>query len=145
MNLLENEITDSAVLLELIPQRMPFVMVDSLVHYSDTKIVSQFTILEKNVLINEQHFSAAGLIENMAQTIALHTGYKYYLKNQPAPKGYIGAIKKATIFNLPKVEQQLTTTVEILHDIMGITLVEAKVESEGKLIASSQMKTALAK
>jgi len=145
MNLLENAITDASVLLELIPQRMPFVMVDSVIHFSEAKIVSQFTIPEKNILATQPYFSAAGLIENIAQTTALHTGYKYYLKNQTAPKGYIGAIKKAEVFKIPKVQQQLTTTVEILHEIMGVTLVEGKVECEGELIASSQMKTALEK
>ena len=80
----------------------------------------------------------------MAQTIALHTGYDYYLKQKPAPTGYIGAIKKAEIFELPQIDKELTTTVEILHDIMGVTLVQAKVECDGKIIAQSEMKTALA-
>ena len=81
----------------------------------------------------------------MAQTIALHTGYKYYLLKKPAPTGYIGAIKKAEIFKLPEVSETLITTVEILHDIMGVTLVQAKVECNGVLLASSEMKTALAR
>ena len=81
----------------------------------------------------------------MAQTIALHTGYKFYLKQQPAPVGYIGAIKSAEVFEIPKVYQELKTTVEILHDIMSVTLFEAQVECNGKVIARSEMKTALAK
>jgi predicted hotdog family 3-hydroxylacyl-ACP dehydratase len=145
MNLLDHEITDEDFLLGLIPQRKPFVMVDKLLHYSEKKIISGFTISEENILTANNHFSAPGLIENMAQTIALHTGYKYYLANKPAPTGYIGAIKTAEVFEVPKVSQELTTTVEILHDIMNVTLVEAKVECEGKVIARSEMKTALAK
>jgi len=46
---------------------------------------------------------------------------------------------------LPVISKELTTTVEIIHDIMGVTLVEAKVKCEGQLIARSEMKTALAK
>lgn len=145
MNLLEHEITDEDFLLGLIPQRKPFVMVDKLLHYSEKKIVSGFTVPKGNILTTKSHFSAPGLIENMAQTIALHTGYKYYLANKPAPTGYIGAIKTAEVFKVPKVSQKLITTVVILHDIMNVTLVEAKVECEGKIIARSEMKTALAK
>lgn len=120
-------------------------MVDSLVEYADKKIVSNFTIGPTNILAEEDFFSAAGLIENMAQTVALHTGYKYYLLKKPAPTGYIGAIKKAEIFHLPRKSQKLVTTVEILHDIMDVTLVKAQVECDGKIIADSEMKTALAK
>ncbi len=144
MNLLENEITDYDFLLTLIPQKKPFVMVDKLCFYSNKKIVSSLTITEENILTNNGNFSEPGLIENMAQTIALHTGYKYFLAQKPAPTGYIGAIKKAEVFELPGISKELTTTVEIIHDIMGVTLVEAKVECEGKIIAQSEMKTALA-
>ena len=80
----------------------------------------------------------------MAQTIALHTGYSYYLKKEPAPTGYIGAIKKVVIDKLPSVGQELVTTVNILHDIMGVTMVSASVECEEIVIATSEMKTVLA-
>jgi predicted hotdog family 3-hydroxylacyl-ACP dehydratase len=144
MNLLEEEITDYGFLLNLLPHNKPFVMVDALRFFSEKKIVSSLTITSENILVKNNRFSAPGLIENMAQTIALHTGYDYYLKQKPAPTGYIGAIKKAEIFELPQIDKELTTTVEILHDIMGVTLVQAKVECDGKIIAQSEMKTALA-
>lgn len=139
------DIATGALLLDLIPQKNPFVMVDTLAEYSEEHIVSRFTVPSDNLLVSEKRFSAPGLIENMAQTVALHTGYKFFLLQKPAPTGYIGAIKKAEIFDLPKISETLTTTVEILHDIMGVTLVRAKVERDGRLLASSEMKTALAK
>lgn len=145
MNLLEKEINDTGFLLALIPQKKPFVMIDKLLYFSEKKIVSGFNIPSENIFVNSTHFSATGLIENMAQTVALHTGYAFYLKQQPAPTGYIGAIKKAEVFELPSVDQDLITTVEILYDIMGVTLVESKVECKGKVIARSEMKTVLAK
>ncbi len=128
---------------DLIPQKKPLVMVDSLYRFSEKHITSGFTIKEDNIFVSENRFAAAGLIENMAQTVALHTGYKYHLLNKPAPTGYIGAIKSALILGLPFVSQQLVTTVKILHDIMGVTLVSASIECNGTLIASSEMKTVL--
>ncbi len=145
MNLLESEIADESFLLGLIPQRKPFVMVDKLLHYSEKKLVSGFKIPKNNILTTENHFSAPGLIENMAQTIALHTGYKFYLAQKPAPTGYIGVIKTAEVFEIPEISHELKTTVQILHDIMGVTLVEAQVECKGKVVARSEMKTVLAK
>lgn len=144
MNLLENEISNQDFIQSLIPQRKPIVMLDTFLYYSENKIISGLTISSENIFTCKDRFSAPGLIENMAQTTALHTGYKYYLAQKPAPIGYIGAIKKAEVFELPKIGEQLKTTVEIIHDIMGVTLVEATVVVEGRTVAKSEMKTALA-
>ncbi len=144
MRLVQLPITNLDFVVNLIPQKEPFVMVDKLYQFSENKIVSGLTIQENNLFCFENIFLEPGLIENMAQTVAMHKGYTYYLKNEPAPVGYIGAIKKAEIFDLPKLGSELVTTVTILHDIMGVTLVEAKVECDEKLIAISEIKTALA-
>ena len=144
MNLLPHTITDESVLLDLIPQKKPFVMVDKLIHFSQERVVSGFSISAENLFIDNAIFNAAGLIENMAQTVALHTGYEYYLKKEPAPTGYIGAIKKVEIMALPKIGQELITTVTILHSIMGITLIQAEVKCNETIMAVSEMKTALA-
>ena len=37
----------------------------------------------------------------MAQTVALHTGFGFYVKNQQAPMGYIGSIANLKINRLP--------------------------------------------
>ena len=145
MNLVEQPITDESFVQNLIPQKWPFVMVDTLFYFSDKKIVSGFTIKPSDLFTNNNYFQGPGLIENMAQTVALHTGYSYYLKNKEAPTGYIGSIKKAEIFNLPKVHSELKTTVSILHDIMGVTLVTVEVQCKGEIVATSEMKTVLAK
>lgn len=145
MNLVEQPITDEIFIQNLIPQKWPFVMVDTLFYFSNEKIVSGFTIKPSDLFTENNYFQGPGLIENMAQTVALHTGYSYFLKNKEAPTGYIGSIKKAEIFNLPKVDSALKTTVVILHDIMGVTLVKIEVQCDGKIIANSEMKTVLAK
>lgn len=145
MNLIDTPVTDKTFIGGLIPQKSPFVMIDSLHFFSEDKIVSGFTIYKENLFSENNFFQAPGLIENMAQTIALHKGYNYYLKKLPAPVGYIGAMKKVEIFKLPVVNKELRTTVNILHDIMDVTLVSATIECEGALIAQGEIKTALAK
>ncbi|WP_298484872.1 hypothetical protein [uncultured Maribacter sp.] len=145
MNVVEQPITDESFIQNLIPQKWPFVMVDTLFYFSAEKIISGFKIKKEDLFSSNGYFQGPGLIENMAQTVALHTGYSYFLKNQEAPTGYIGSIKKAEIIKLPKEGQELKTTVVILHDIMGVTLVKIEVECEGEIIALSEMKTVLAK
>ena len=145
MNLVEKPITEDSFIQDLITQKWPFVMVDTLFYFSDEKIVSGFTIKPEHLFTKGEYFQGPGLIENMAQTIALHTGYSYFLKGKEAPTGYIGSIKKAEIYSLPKVNSELVTTVEILHDIMGVTLVKVDVKCNEEVLAVSEMKTVLAK
>jgi predicted hotdog family 3-hydroxylacyl-ACP dehydratase len=127
----------------LIPQRFPFVMVHELTEYSDDHLVSGFEIKEDNIFIQDGTFQASGLIEHQAQSVALHTGYKYYLLGKDAPTGYIGAIKSFEAETLPKTGDRLISEVSILNEIMGVTLVDIVTKLNGVIIAKSQMKTAV--
>lgn len=129
----------------LIPQKSPFVMVDTLVEFSTENLVSSFRILESNIFIESDYLTEPGLIENMAQSVALHTGYAYFLEGEAAPTGYIGSIKSIKILKLPKINENITTNVTILHEFMGVTMVEVQVLNEAELvIAQSEMKTVIA-
>ncbi|MDX1279158.1 hypothetical protein [Oceanihabitans sediminis] len=129
----------------LIPQKKPFVMVDTLVDFTAEKVTSSFTILDNNLFVENATFLESGLIENMAQTVALHTGYNYFLKNEEAPIGYIGSIKKVAILKLPILNETITTEATILHEFMGVTMVEVKAFNQNKEeIASAEMKTVIA-
>ena len=129
----------------LIPQKTPFVMVDTLVDFTAEKVTSSFTILDNNLFVENATFLESGLIENMAQTVALHTGYNYFLKNEEAPVGYIGSIKKVAILKLPTLNETITTEAIILHEFMGVTMVEVKAFNQNKEeIASAEMKTVIA-
>jgi len=127
----------------LIPQRFPFVMVHELSEYSDEHLVSGFEIREENIFIQDGVFQASGLIEHQAQSVALHTGYKYYLLGKDAPTGYIGAIKSFESETLPRTGDRLVSEVTILNEIMGVTLVDIVTKLNGVIIAKSQMKTAV--
>ena len=80
----------------------------------------------------------------MAQSVALYTGYQFYLKQEAAPTGYIGSIKSIEIFQLPKVNDNLITKVNVLQEFAGITLVDISVLLNEVEIARGQMKTVLA-
>lgn len=145
MNLLKNEITDIAIIKKLIPQRAPIIMVDSLLYYDTSKVISGLTISDSNLFVQKNTFTEPGLIEHMAQTVALYTGYHFYINNLQAPEGYIGAIKGVEIKKLPKVADQLKTEVTILQEIMGVTLVQGKTFLNDEIIMTAQMKTVLKK
>ncbi|MGU3376610.1 hypothetical protein [Chryseobacterium sp. M5A1_1a] len=127
----------------LIPQRAPFVMVHELSEYSENHLISGFEVKEDNLFIQDGFFQASGLIEHQAQSVALHTGYKYYLLGKDAPTGYIGAIKSFEAEVLPTIGDQLKSEVTILNEVMGVTLVDIITRLNGEVIAKSQMKTAV--
>lgn len=127
----------------LIPQRFPFVMVHELTEYSENHLVSGFEIKDDTIFIQDGIFQASGLIEHQAQSVALHTGYKYYLLGKDAPTGYIGAIKSFEAESLPKTGDRLVSEVTILNEVMGVTLVDIVTKLNGGIIAKSQMKTAV--
>jgi predicted hotdog family 3-hydroxylacyl-ACP dehydratase len=129
----------------LIPQRFPFVMVDKLYSYSETELVSGFTVQENAVFFQKDCLVESGLIEHMAQSVALHTGYQFYLRKEQAPTGYIGSIKDIEIKKLPQLHDEIRTTVSILQEFGGITLVDVVTTLNDVEIAKGQMKTVLAK
>lgn len=135
--------SDTDFVQSLIPQRAPFVMVHELSEYSESHLISGFEIKEDNLFVHEGSFQASGLIEHQAQSVALHTGYKYYLLGKDAPTGYIGAIKSFEAEVLPKIGDQLISEVTILNEVMGVTLVDIVTKLNGEVIAKSQMKTAV--
>lgn len=140
---MENKLptSDQKFVESLIPQRFPFVMVHEISDYSESHLVSGFEIKEDNIFILDGTFQASGLIEHQAQSVALHTGYKYYLLGKEAPTGYIGAIKSFEAAALPKVGNHLKTEVTILNEVMGVTLVNAVTTLNDQVIARSEMKT----
>ncbi|CAM3575145.1 hypothetical protein [Flavobacterium saliperosum] len=128
----------------LIPQKFPFVMVDKLLSFSEDEVVAGLTVSEDNIFVTDGIFQESGLIEHMAQSVALFTGYQFHLKNEPAPTGYIGSIKSITIAELPKLEAEIETTVNVLQEFMGVTLVDIVSRVNNKEVARGQMKTVLA-
>ncbi|MBB4808068.1 putative hotdog family 3-hydroxylacyl-ACP dehydratase [Chryseobacterium defluvii] len=134
-------ISDKNFVESLIPQRSPFVMVNELAEYSENHLISGLEIKDDNIFVQDGVFQASGLIEHQAQSVALHTGYKYYLLGKEAPTGYIGAIKSFEAEELPEAGDHLQSEVEILNEIMGVTLVNTTTRLNGRVIARSQMKT----
>lgn len=129
----------------LLPQKFPFVMVDKMYSFTETSLISGLKIQNDNIFFQNDSFLESGLIEHMAQSVALHTGYQFYLKQEPAPTGYIGSIKDVEIKVLPKLYDEIQTTVSILQEFGGITLVDVVTKLNDIEIATGQMKTVLAK
>jgi predicted hotdog family 3-hydroxylacyl-ACP dehydratase len=123
-----------------IPQREPIIMVHELVEADDHHAVTNLMIEPDNVFVSNEYFKEPGLVENIAQTAAMHVGYQCALKNIPIPIGYIAAVKDLKIFSLPRHNTRISTSVKITNKVLDVTVVEGKVEQEGNLLCSCEMR-----
>ena len=83
----------------LLPQQEPFVMIGTLVHFDKTLTVTETEVKKSNIFVDDDCFSASGLMENIAQTCAARIGYvnKYILK-KGIQLGFIGAVRNFEVF-----------------------------------------------
>ncbi len=123
-----------------IPQRHPIVMVHALIEADDSHAVTELGIEPDNIFVSNEFFAEPGLVENIAQTAAMHVGYQCSLKNIPIPIGYIAAVKDLKIQALPKQNTRITTSVRVTNKVLDVTVVEGRVEQEGNLLCSCEMR-----
>ncbi|MBR1539462.1 MAG: pseudouridylate synthase [Bacteroidales bacterium] len=130
-------------ILNILPQRPPFVFVDRLLHYDEELTRTAYRIPEDALFVEDGHFRSAGLVEHMAQSAAARTGYvARYILHIPVTIGYIGSVRKLRILRHPRVGETLETSVFVRQDIFGITLTDIEVRCGDELLATASMKTA---
>jgi predicted hotdog family 3-hydroxylacyl-ACP dehydratase len=127
-------------IIDLIPQKPPFVMIGKLLSVDETSIKSSFVIVADNVFVKNNIFQEAGLMENIAQTAALRAGYIAQAENKPVLVGYIGAVKDFEVFNLPTVGDELITEIKIEDQVFDVTIISGKVWCNEQLLAQCEMK-----
>lgn len=129
---------------ELLPQQEPFVMVGRLVGFDRRLTTTETVVRPDNIFVDNGEFSASGLIENIAQTCAARIGYvnKYILK-KGVQIGFIGAIRNFEVKALPKAGDMITTSVEVVEEVFGMTLANATVWRDGEIVARTEIKIAV--
>lgn len=130
---------------ELLPQQEPFVMVDTLTFFDEKTTSTKFTVRKDNIFVEDGVLNECAIAENIAQTCAARLGYinKYILK-RGIQIGFIGGIKNLTFSETPKVGDILDTTIYVTEQVMEITLVNATVKCCDRIIATAEMKIAMA-
>lgn len=131
-------------ILELLPQRRPFVMIDSLLYCDMAVTRTSLEVRDDNIFNDGGHLSTAGICENIAQTCAARLGYLSLSSGQPVRLGFIGAISNMQISRTPRTGEVLVTEINVLQEVFNITLVHAIVRSGDEIIAETDLKIALA-
>ena len=130
-------------ILTLLPQRPPMVMVDRLLHCDPVVTLTELTVREDNIMVEDGRMSACGLIENIAQTCAARMGYINLSNGKEVRVGVIGALRDMEIHSLPKVGDTIATRIEVSDEVFGMTLAQASSRCGDTLLASGTIKIAL--
>jgi 3-hydroxymyristoyl/3-hydroxydecanoyl-(acyl carrier protein) dehydratase len=130
-------------ILKILPQRLPMVMVDKLLDCNELNAITGLEIIPGNLFVKNGYFSEPGLIENIAQSAALMTGWLALADQngeQKIPLGVIGAVKDLQVYHLPEINTEVRTEIALLFRIANATIVNGKVKQNGRLVAECELK-----
>lgn len=127
-------------LIDLIPQKPPFVLISSLQQVSDNHSISTFKFTESHVLCNDGKFTIGGIMENIAQTAAAKMGYECNLLGKKIPIGFIGDVRDFSYTKLPLVGEEIETEIIITNQIFDVSIITGSVKLNGEEIAHCKMK-----
>ncbi len=131
-----------------LPHREPMQMVTSVLEIDEKSVTTQFYISEKCIFLRDGKLSESGLIENAAQAASGVVGQSFFEKDDLEGTGnklvgYISAVKKVEIFQLPKVGETIVTKAWLLSrfDTGEMTMCSFETETfvDDKLIVTSTM------
>jgi len=128
-----------------LPHRPPMLMVDWITHIDSESVETTFVIPEDCIFADNEYFSESGLIENAAQTCSAIVAQDYFAEGKEPVNlvGFIGAIKKLTIQQLPFVRQKLISKAKLISkmdtDDFVLCLIQCSVFLEEKIIMETEM------
>jgi predicted hotdog family 3-hydroxylacyl-ACP dehydratase len=130
-----------STLTNLIPQKEPFVLINSLKEVREKSCVTSFKIEADHVLCENGHLMLSGLLENMAQSSGCKLGYDDYMQGKKPRVGFIGEVRDFQYSRLPKAGEELITIITEEGKVFGsVTVVSGKIFSGEEEIASCKMK-----
>lgn len=128
-----------------LPHRDPMLMVDLIIAIDDQSAETTFVVTEKCIFVENGCFSESGLIENAAQTCSAIVAQNYFVEGATPVQlvGFIGAIKKLSIKELPLVNQTLISKAKLISKMdtedFVLCLIECTIFAEEKVLLETEM------
>ncbi|MBP6365247.1 hypothetical protein SDC9_25777 [bioreactor metagenome] len=140
MGVFEKAVIFGEQMVELIPQRTPFVFVDAFYGENNTLFQSGFTPDEGDYFVVDGYLTEPGVIEHMAQSAAASSGWSYRERGEKIPVGFIGAVADFELKYLPVCGAEIRTNIRFSGEFGGISLVEAESFQNGETFAKGKLK-----
>ena len=129
-----------STILDYIPQREPICLVHSIYECSNTFVKTGFVVEDNHYFTKDGFLIEAGIIENMAQSVATQAGYLLKQKNEPPRMGFIGQIKDLVIHSIPAIASEIITEIKLINMVMNVTIIEASSFCNNQPVANCEMK-----
>lgn len=123
-----------------IPQQYPFALVDTLYHCQPGEAWAGLRVSPDNLLVQDGYLSEAGILESMAQAVALKAGYEAQDQAAPARVGFIAALKQVHLYALVPVGTTLVTHVRIVLQALDVLVVQTTSGYDTTLVADGEMR-----
>jgi predicted hotdog family 3-hydroxylacyl-ACP dehydratase len=136
---MKTELKDISSITDLIPQRAPVICIDRLLNVSETSATTSFTIPSEFIFVKNGNISAAGLLENVAQSAAAKAGYYQRLNHDKITLGYIAAFKQVEIFMLPKIGVEIISHVEFIQSVLNMSVFRVEIKCNEKRVLIGEM------
>ncbi len=126
-----------------LPHRPPMLMVNNIISIDSESVSAEFHIERDCIFVEKGRLTETGLIENAAQACSAIVGQSYFEVDDLEGEGnkiigYISAIKKVEILQLPQVEDTLITKAKLISrydtDQMSICTIAGTTFRNGELI-----------
>ena len=123
-----------------IPQREPFIMVDNLVNATSEKFETNFRVLPGNIFVENGVLREFALIENIAQSSSVGLAITMMNIEKKNVDGFIGAISKLKLYDLPSVNDTIYTIVNLMAQFENMFLLKGKNYLNGKILLECEIK-----
>lgn len=116
-----------------IPQRPPFVFIDTIEDMSEKSARTRYTIPDTCPLLSDDILPLSGLMENAAQTCSVIAGNRI---------AYLGAVKQMEVTRFPSIGETLCTEAVVKQEMLNISLIECATRVQDETIATTTLKIA---
>ena len=120
-------------ILAYLPQRPPFLFIDTIEELSEKNARTRYTISENCPLLSDGILPLAGLMENAAQTCSVIAGNRI---------AYLGAVKQMEMKRFPRVGEILQTEAVVRQQMLNISLIECTTRVQDETVAVTTLKIA---
>ncbi len=130
-------------ILELIPQRPPFLFIDKILEKSQNKIQTEYLVKGTEEFF-KGHFPGMPIMPGVIMQEAIFQSAAALLSKPEAKgKGVITRVQNAKFKNLVRPEQKIMMEVEIIEDMGAATLLKGISRVDGKVVMSIEFMVAM--
>jgi predicted hotdog family 3-hydroxylacyl-ACP dehydratase len=123
-----------------IPQRAPFIMIDNLIEATPEKFETDFHVLPDNIFVENGVLREFALIENIAQSCSAGLAITKMSSEKQSIEGFLGAISKLRLYDLPKVNDTVYTIVYLIAQFKNMFLLKGENYLNGRKLLECELK-----